>query len=143
MTSPPREIEVKCPKCGKVYADWYRPSINLRLDHFDDEYLEQASTSTCPECGYKVRHNVLTVRQDGVWEFEGEETATVTQPPSKIVKTFPPKGTLQQFRLEKLHEFECSRCRALKKSKLVVVEDGDWTKLLCNGCYGNTLSKEV
>ena len=71
MTSPPEEIQVKCPKCGKVYADWYRPSINLRLDHFDDEYLEQASTSTCPECGYKVRHNVLVVREDGTWEIGG------------------------------------------------------------------------
>ena len=65
----------ECPKCGGVYSDWYRPSINLTLEHFDEEYLEEASTSTCPECGHKVRHNVLTVREDGVWEFSGDEKA--------------------------------------------------------------------
>ena len=73
MTSPPEHIQVACPKCGHVYPDWYRPSINLTLEHFDEEYLEQASTSTCPECGHKVRHNVLTVREDGAWEFSGED----------------------------------------------------------------------
>jgi hypothetical protein len=50
---------------------WYRPSINLTFDDFDDDYIETATTSTCPECGHKVRHNVLTVRRDGVWEFSG------------------------------------------------------------------------
>ncbi len=90
MTSPPEQIAVECPKCGKVYSDWYRPSINLTLEHFDDEYLEAASISTCPECSHKVRHNVLTVRQDGVWEFGGNEAATMTQPPSRIVTTYPP-----------------------------------------------------
>ena len=53
MTSPPREIEVTCPDCGHVYLDWYRPSINLSLDSFDDAYLEEASTTTYPECGVK------------------------------------------------------------------------------------------
>ena len=72
MTSPPREIEVKCPKCGRVYEDGYRPSINLQLDDFDEEYLEQATTSTCPHCGHKVSHGVLIVREDGVWEFGGK-----------------------------------------------------------------------
>jgi hypothetical protein len=28
-----------------------------------------------------------------------------------------------------------------KKSKLVVVEDKGWSKLLCNGCYGSILSR--
>lgn len=78
MTSPVREIEVKCPQCGRVYQDCYRPSINLTLDDFDEEYLERATTSTCPECGHKVRYNVLTVREGGVWEFsgDGEENAS-------------------------------------------------------------------
>ena len=39
MTSPPREITVTCPDCGHIYEDWYRPSINLSLDDFDDDYL--------------------------------------------------------------------------------------------------------
>lgn len=69
MTSPPQNIEVKCPKCGHVYSDWHRPSINLTLEDFDDEYLEAASTSICPECHYKVHHDVLIVRANGVWEL--------------------------------------------------------------------------
>ena len=72
MTSPPEKIQVECPQCGHVYSDWYRPSINLTLDDFDEEHLEEASTSTCPECGHKVRHHVLTVREDGVWGFSGD-----------------------------------------------------------------------
>lgn len=44
MTSPPKEIEVTCPDCGHFYRDWYRPSINLSLDDFDDEYLEETTT---------------------------------------------------------------------------------------------------
>ena len=72
MTSPPEQISVVCPECGKTYEDWYRPSINLQLDDFDEEYLERASTSTCPDCGFKVRHSVLTVRKDGVWEVSSE-----------------------------------------------------------------------
>lgn len=80
MTSPPEEIEVECPKCRQVYADWYRPSINRTLDDFDDEYLEAASTSTCPECSHKVRHAVLTVREDGVWELSGDEGEAAEEP---------------------------------------------------------------
>ena len=51
MTSPPREITVTCPGCGHVCEDWYRPSTNLSLNNFDDDYLKEASTTTCPECG--------------------------------------------------------------------------------------------
>jgi transcription elongation factor Elf1 len=63
-------------------------------------------------------------------------------PPEKIVKEFPKEGDLQLFRLEKPHEFQCLRCQAQKKSKLVAVQGGDWTKLLCNGCYGLLMSKK-
>lgn len=72
MTSPSYKIEVQCPQCGKVYEDWYRPSINLTLDDFDEEYLEEASTATCPECGLKVALGTLIVRRDGVWEIEAD-----------------------------------------------------------------------
>jgi hypothetical protein len=63
-------------------------------------------------------------------------------PPEKIVKEFPKEGDLQLFRLEKLHEFHCVRCQAQKKAKLVAVQGGDWSKLLCNGCYGLLQSKK-
>ena len=52
------------------------------------------------------------------------------------------EGDLQLFRLEKLHEFQCVRCQAVKKSKPVAVQGGDWSKLLCNGCYGLLQSKK-
>ena len=69
MTSPPRKIRVRCPECETRYEDWYRPSINLALDDFDEEYLRQATTATCPECGHMVDPGSLVVRADGTWEL--------------------------------------------------------------------------
>lgn len=75
MPSPPESITVHCPKCGIDYQDWWRPSINLALDDFDDDYIEAATTSTCPSCGYKVAHHVLLVGKDRVWRIrEGSES---------------------------------------------------------------------
>lgn len=71
MTSPPEQIRVRCPGCGTVFEDWWRPSINLRLDRFDQEYMRQATTATCPECGTVTDLGVLVVREDGVWEWRG------------------------------------------------------------------------
>ena len=68
MTSPPRETTVICPVCGAEYQDWIRPSINLSLDDFDDEYLDQATSATWPKCKHKVPLDVLIVREDGVSE---------------------------------------------------------------------------
>ena len=65
MTSPPEPIEAACPGCGHRYVDWYRPSINLSLDVFDDDYLEEASTTTCPECGGKYDLGTLFARRGG------------------------------------------------------------------------------
>ncbi len=73
VTSPPENITIKCPECRHIYEDWYRPSINLTLEDFDDDYLEEASTATCPVCKHKVRLGVLVVRNDGVWEFSGNK----------------------------------------------------------------------
>jgi hypothetical protein len=63
-------------------------------------------------------------------------------PPEKIVKEFPREGDNQLFHLGKLHKFQCVRCEARKKSKLVAVPGGDWSKLLCNGCFGLAQSKK-
>ena len=66
MTSPPREIAVTCPDCGHSYQDWYRPSINLSLDVvLTIDYLEEASTTTCPECGVKYDLGTLFARRGG------------------------------------------------------------------------------
>ncbi len=54
MTSPPEPISVWCPKCNLIYEDWWRPSINSALDSFDDEYIEEASSATCPRCKTNV-----------------------------------------------------------------------------------------
>ena len=73
MTSPPEDIQVACPNCGMVYNDWWRPSINFSLgETFDDAYLDEATSSTCPDCGHKVRHDVLIVGQDGVFRVDGQ-----------------------------------------------------------------------
>lgn len=62
--------------------------------------------------------------------------------PEKIAKEFPKEGDLQLFRLERLHDFKCVRCQETKKSKLVAIQGGDWSKLLCNGWYGLAQSKK-
>lgn len=65
MSSPVEEIEVLCPACGETYSDWYRASFNLELDDVDEDYLEEASTATCPKCRHKVEIGTLIVSWDG------------------------------------------------------------------------------
>lgn len=60
--------------------------------------------------------------------------------PRKITKTYPQRGPLQQFRLTSATAFHCFRCGSSKKSKLITVYGNDWSKQLCNGCYGRLLS---
>ena len=59
---------------------------------------------------------------------------------STAIKTYPPRGPLQQFRFAESAAFDCFRCSQAKKSKLITVYRGDWSKRLCNGCYGRLLS---
>jgi DNA-directed RNA polymerase subunit RPC12/RpoP len=70
LTSPPEQIEIRCPGCGFVYRAWHRSSLNLDLDRFSDDYIRQATTAACPECGHLVKLATLIVR-DGVWAFSG------------------------------------------------------------------------
>ena len=45
--------------------------MDLALDDFDDDYLEQMSTTTFPECGVKRSIRSLVVREgDNTWVFE-------------------------------------------------------------------------
>ena len=60
--------------------------------------------------------------------------------PSTTIKTYPRRGPLQQFRFADRTAFRCFRCGVTKKSKLITVYAGDWSKRLCNGCYGRLLS---
>jgi ribosomal protein S27AE len=66
VTSPVEQIRVECPRCGREYDDWTRGSVNLNLDDFDDDYLRECSTATCPSCGFVADLGLLVV--DGhVW----------------------------------------------------------------------------
>jgi hypothetical protein len=69
------------------------------------------------------------------------QKASQMPPPLKIIKELPKDGDLQLFLLEKPHQFHCMRCGHKKKSPLVAVLASDWSKLFCNGCYGEMLSK--
>lgn len=61
-------------------------------------------------------------------------------PVHKIIKTYPPRGPMQQFRTESSAALHCFRCGRHKVSKLFTVYGGDWHKQLCNACYGRLLS---
>ena len=69
MTSPPSQITIRCPSCGETFEDWWRPSINLQLDDFDEEYIKSATIKTCPYCGVEVRLGTLIVDKEGVWHL--------------------------------------------------------------------------
>ena len=69
MSSPVENIMVRCPGCMHEYEDWHRASLNLALDNFDDDYIREASTATCPNCGKVVNLGVLIVGSDGVWQL--------------------------------------------------------------------------
>jgi hypothetical protein len=58
----------------------------------------------------------------------------------EVVKTYPQRGPLQQYRLAASTSFLCFRCGTGKTSKLVSIVQADWDRLLCNGCYGRLLS---
>lgn len=60
-------IEVTCPECSTQYRTCYRPSINLRLDAFDADYVRRVTTGTCPKCGSVVDLGGLIVQEDGTW----------------------------------------------------------------------------
>lgn len=60
--------------------------------------------------------------------------------PSTVTKVYPPRGPLQQFRFNEATAFRCFRCGEMKTSKLITVYSGNWSRKLCNGCYGRLLS---
>ncbi|MGW2723454.1 hypothetical protein [Streptomyces sp. NPDC001492] len=58
----------------------------------------------------------------------------------EVVKKYPPRGPMQQYRLATATTFTCCRCGRDKKSKLTVSIHDEWNLLLCNACYGRLLS---
>jgi hypothetical protein len=61
MSSPCEQIIVWCP-CGALYRDWWRPSMNLSLDNFSDDYIERMSSTSCPNCRAHSRLGTLLAR---------------------------------------------------------------------------------
>lgn len=64
----------------------------------------------------------------------------MSKPLEPITKEYPPRGPLKQYRFDKSISFSCFRCGQSKVSKLITIYKNDWSKRLCNGCYGNLLS---
>ena len=58
----------------------------------------------------------------------------------EVVKTYPERGPLHQYRVAQATAFICHRCGDSKTSKLVTLLEEDWEHPLCNGCYGRLLS---
>lgn len=62
------------------------------------------------------------------------------KPLERIVKEYPQRGPIRQYRFEKALAFTCIRCTQIKTAKLITIYNSDWSKRLCNGCYGRLLS---
>lgn len=62
--------------------------------------------------------------------------------PSDLIKAYPARGPLRQYRFKEAIAFDCFRCGELKskKSKLITIYAEDWNQRLCNACYGELLS---
>jgi uncharacterized protein (UPF0212 family) len=67
MTSPIQTVQVVCPKCGHRYETQFRASMNLQLDEFEQDYVREMTTGTCPACDCVVELGALIIGRDGVW----------------------------------------------------------------------------
>ncbi len=64
MTSPPQQIRVECPRCGPVFEDWMRGSVNLDLEGWDPDAPEvQEYLRECSTCRHVAELDTLVVRQ--------------------------------------------------------------------------------
>lgn len=59
---------------------------------------------------------------------------------NEIEKEYSARGPLHQFRFFEARPFHCFRCGTSKKAKLVTIYRDDWSRRVCNGCYGRLLS---
>ncbi|KAH8153168.1 uncharacterized protein LAJ45_02755 [Morchella importuna] len=74
----------------------------------------------------------------------GSSSGQGAAPPAlfEVVKVYPSRGPMTQYRLASATTFTCSRCQRQKTAKLVATRNGQWDALLCNGCYGFIISRE-
>ncbi|GIJ25144.1 hypothetical protein Vqi01_03060 [Micromonospora qiuiae] len=68
-----------------------------------------------------------------------------SRPPSgyQIRKVHPALGNLQRYTLNKPLTFRCATCRRTNMSTSVVTVSGDWSRLLCNGCYRQQVAPQL
>jgi hypothetical protein len=138
MTSPPQDIIIQCPTCNGTFKDWWRPSINLQLDHFDDEYLKRATVKTCPHCQTEIRLDTLIVDEDGVWHLgrakrsrKRKEQETLHQTVAtwiiQVLEAHPAvmgKAMLQRAKFEGWLKFELAALAETCGATEVAVETG-------------------
>jgi len=60
----------------------------------------------------------------------------MAQPPAVVTRTFKPAGQLQFHRMGNRTRFHCVRCRQDKTASSVATMGGDWTRMVCERCYG-------
>src|ERR1043165_436265 len=65
---------------------------------------------------------------------------TMPKPLGNIVKSYPARGPMHQYRFDTGNTFHCIRCGCEKTAKLISILNEDWDKRLCNACYGRLLS---
>ena len=65
---------------------------------------------------------------------------TLIPVPSKLIKEYPRRGPMQQYRFAEATAFLCFRCGVSKRAKLQTIYKDNWSLRLCNGCYGYLLS---
>jgi hypothetical protein len=58
-----------------------------------------------------------------------------------MTKVYKQRGEMQLHRLARRLDFTCQRCKGAKAAKLVAIVAGDWSKIICNGCYGELASQ--
>jgi hypothetical protein len=63
MSSTFELIETFCPGCGKAYAHWERPTLEL------------VTPPACPYCGHDPTTDRL-IHEDGLWSLTAEEEET-------------------------------------------------------------------
>ena len=59
-----------------------------------------------------------------------------------VIKRFPENRNMQLVSLRVPARFDCSRCLAAQRGKVLAVVAEDWEQLLCPACYEQVLSEQ-
>ncbi len=53
MTTPPKNIMVKCSQCQRVYIDWFTPPVG-------DPGVGEGPSTVCSKCGHRSQISDLS-----------------------------------------------------------------------------------